>query len=266
MNPMTRRPAPFVLALALLTAGCSDTVVDETGPPADRLRVEVVAEHPHDPAAFTQGLELDDGELFEGTGREGSSWLSARPLDSPTERIRVPLPDDMFGEGITVTDTAVWQLTWKDGVAFVRDRDTLTEQRRIDYDGEGWGLCDQPVRLVMSDGSADLTFRDRDTFAELGRVTVHRDGRAVSNLNELECTDDGAVYANVWKTEEIVRIDPESGRVEAAIDASALRNRLDEADRDEVDVLNGIAHIPGTDRFLVTGKLWPTLFEVRFVP
>ncbi len=263
---MMRRSATFTLALTLLTAGCSDTVVDESGPPADELHVEIVAEHPHDPAAFTQGLELDDGELFEGTGREGSSWVSARPLDARTERTRVPLPDDMFGEGITVAGGVVWQLTWKDGVAFVRDRDSLTEQRRITYDGEGWGLCDQPDRLVMSDGSANLTFRARDTFAELGQVTVHRNGRAVSNLNELECTDDGAVYANVWKTEEIVRIDPESGRVSATIDASALLDRLSDADRDDVDVLNGIAHIPGTDRFLVTGKLWPTLFEVRFVP
>ncbi|MFD6893747.1 glutaminyl-peptide cyclotransferase [Rhodococcus sp. NPDC060086] len=263
---MKRRPATFALALALLTAGCSDTVVTEPGPPADELRVEIVAEHPHDPGAFTQGLELDGGDLFEGTGREGSSWVSARPLDTLTERTQVPLPDDMFGEGITVADGVVWQLTWKDGVAFVRDRDSLAELRRVDFDGEGWGLCDQPERLVMSDGSAELTFRDRDTFAELGRVTVHRDGRAVSNLNELECTDDGAVYANVWKTEEIVRIDPESGRVGATIDASALLDRLAETDRNNIDVMNGIAHIPGTDRFLVTGKLWPTLFEVRFVP
>ncbi|MBS9373711.1 glutaminyl-peptide cyclotransferase [Rhodococcus sp. B50] len=260
-----------VAAIACVTtAGCGDDLVAEPGPPAAELGVEVVATHPHDPEAFTQGLEIDEGELLEGTGRAGRSWVSAREVDvdgdtltlAEAERAREPVLDDFFGEGITVVDDELWQLTWKDGTAVVRDRDTLLEKRRVDYEGEGWGLCAQPDRLVMSDGSAELIFRDPTTFDELGRVTVHREGHAVAKLNELECAEDGSVYANVWQTDEIVRIDPSTGRVEARIDAAPLRDRLPEGAA--VDVLNGIAQIPGTDRFLVTGKYWPTLFEVRF--
>ena len=270
--PRLRPAAALAAMVCVTTAGCGSDLVAEPGPPATELGVEVVATHPHDPEAFTQGLEIDDGELLEGTGRTGRSWVAARPVGivdgnlvlAATERTRVPLDDDLFGEGITVVDDELWQLTWKDGTAVARDRDTLLERRRVDYDGEGWGLCSQPERLVMSDGSADLIFRDLGTFAELGRVTVHRDGRAVTKLNELECTEDGRVYANVWQTDEIVRIDPSSGRIEARIDAAPLRGLL--PDGTDVDVLNGIAQIPGTDRFLVTGKYWPTLFEVRFVP
>lgn len=263
-----RRPSLVVVAavLSVTASGCGEEVVGDPGPPAEQLRVEVVATHPHDTGAFTQGLEVDGGELLEGTGREGHSWLAARAVDGGTEQVRAELPDDMFGEGITVAGDTVWQLTWRNGVALARDRDSLAERRRAEYDGEGWGLCAQPDRLVMSDGSADLTFRDRSTFDVLGRVTVQDEGRAVSRLNELECTEDGAVYANVWTTDEIVRIDAQSGRVTARIDAGALREHLSPEQRDGIDVLNGIAHLPGTDRFLVTGKYWPTLFEVRFVP
>ncbi|MEE2032838.1 glutaminyl-peptide cyclotransferase [Rhodococcus sp. CC-R104] len=268
---MRRRPFLVAVAAALCipAAGCGDqvgeSVAGEPGPPPAELRVEVVAVHPHDTDAFTQGLEVDGGELLEGTGREGHSWVAAGSVDGGVERTRVHLPDDLFGEGLTVAGDTVWQLTWQNGVALARDRDDLAERDRVEYDGEGWGLCAQSDRLVMSDGSAELTFRDRDTFAELGRVTVHREGRAVSRLNELECTDDGAVYANVWQTDEIVRIDPQSGRVTARIDAGALREQLTAEQREGIDVLNGIAHLPGTDRFLVTGKYWPKLFEVRFV-
>ena len=270
--PRLRPVAAVAVVVCAAVTGCGSELVAEPGPPATELRVEVVATHPHDPGAFTQGLEIDDGELLEGTGRAGRSWVAARPIDvsgvntvlDATERTRVPVPGDLFGEGITVVGDDLWQLTWKDGVAIVRDRGTLLEQRRVDYDGEGWGLCSQPGRLVMSDGSADLIFRDPSTFGELGRVTVHREGRAVSDLNELECTEDGKVYANIWQTDEIVRIDPDSGRVDARIDAAPLRELL--PDGAEVDVLNGIASVPGTDRFLVTGKYWPSLFEVRFVP
>lgn len=257
--------------LFAVLAGCGHDATGEPGSRAQKLRVEVVATHPHDPSAFTQGLEIDDGELLEGTGRVGHSLVSARAVNvtttpvsiSTTQRTRSPVVDEMFGEGITVVDDTVWQLTWKDGVALVRDRESLAERGRVEYDGEGWGLCARSDGLVMSDGSADLIFRDPLTFAETGRVTVEDGGRPVSELNELECTADGWVYANVWRTDEIVRIDPLDGRVDARIDASALRDMLDDASG--IDVLNGIAEVPGTDRFLLTGKYWPTLFEVRFV-
>ena len=250
----------------LLIAGCS---AETPAPPAgDSLTVDVVATIPHDPRAFTQGLELVDGVLYEGTGREGES--SIRTVDPETGEVekKVDLPADLFGEGITVAGDTIWQITWRDGVAIRRDRATLAEEGRVSYDGEGWGLChDRDAgRLVMSDGTDRLTFRDVSTFEERGEVRVRdADGQPLTNLNELECVPgrDGAdVYANVWQTDRIVRIDPATGQVTAEVDLTGL---LPEAERSGTDVLNGIAAIPGTDEFLVTGKLWPTMFRVRFV-
>ncbi|MGW0173020.1 glutaminyl-peptide cyclotransferase [Rhodococcus sp. NPDC003322] len=256
-------------ATALTLGGCAAGSSDDSGSSwlgssssVPQLRVEVLGTRPHDTAAFTQGLEVSGGELLEGTGLVGRSYIAARDLDTDVERARVPLPDGMFGEGITVAGDTVWQLTWRNGVAFARDRDTLAERSRVSYAGEGWGLCAQPDRLVMSDGSATLTFRDPATFASVGAVTVTLNGEPVDRLNELECTADGLVYANVWQTTDIVRIDPATGAVVAVIDASGL---LTEEQQKGVDVLNGIAAIPGTDRFLITGKLYPAIFDVRFV-
>ncbi|EME23024.1 glutaminyl-peptide cyclotransferase [Rhodococcus triatomae] len=261
--------AGVALAAAVVLAGCSSgssdvepTSFGSSADAAPRLRVEVQDTRPHDPTAFTQGFEISDGEIVEGTGLEGRSYISARDLDSGVERVRVPLPGDMFGEGLTVAGDTVWQLTWKEGVAFARDRDTLAERSRVSYDGEGWGLCAQPDRLVMSNGSDTLTFRDRESFEATGSVRVTLDGLPLDQLNELECTEDGAVYANVWQTSEIVRIDPATGAVTAVIDASGLLTPEQAAG---ADVLNGIAAIPGTDRFLITGKFYPVTFDVRFV-
>ncbi|MQY15233.1 hypothetical protein SRB5_54120 [Streptomyces sp. RB5] len=176
------------------------------------------------------------------------------------------LPDALFGEGITLAGDRVWQLTWQNGVALERDAASLKERRRVPYKGEGWGLCHQsaPDRLVMSDGSSNLTFRDPRTFAVNGTIAVREGSRPVRNLNELECTPDGAVYANIWQTDRIIRIDPASGKVTASVDATGLLTPAERAAG--ADVLNGIASIPGTDEFWVTGKLWPKLFRVRFVP
>ena len=229
-------------------------------PAVPRQTVEVLATHPHDSAAFTQGLEIDDDVLYEGTGKVGESWVRSVDRNSGAELARAELPPPYFGEGITRTGDTVWQLTWQAGVAIARDPHTLAERRQVRYEGEGWGLCTRNGRLVMSDGSAQLTFRDPVTFAETGRVplTSHTD----TQLNELDCAEDGSVYANSWPTDRILRIDPENGNVLAVIDVAGL---LPPAQRARADVLNGIAQIPGTDRFLLTGKYWPTTFEVRFV-
>lgn len=262
---MTWRPllTTAVAAAALALSGCAPDASSTTSPAVERLRVEVLDTRPHDPTAFTQGLEISDGELLEGTGLSGRSYLSARDLGTGTERVRVPLADPLFGEGITVAGDTVWQLTWRDGVAVAYDRDTLTELRRVNYEGEGWGVCAQDGRLVTSDGSDTLTFRDPATFDGLGTVVVTLDGKPQSQLNELECASDGSVYANVWQSDVILRIDPGTGDVTAVVDASGL---LTHDERRSVDVLNGIAQVPGTDRFLITGKYYPHLFEVRFVP
>ncbi|WP_406269947.1 glutaminyl-peptide cyclotransferase [Nocardia sp. NBC_00881] len=240
----------------LIVSGCGGT--EDTTP---TMNIEVMGTRPHDPKAFTQGLEIDGDILYEGTGLPGASSVRASHLSTGDEFARVQLSAPYFGEGIALAAGTLWQLTWQDHVAIARDPGTLTERGRASYDGEGWGLCTRTGRLVMSDGTDRLTFRDPVTFAPTGsvRLTSHHNAR----LNELECAADGSVYANDWPTDTIVRIDPESGRVLATIDAAGL---LPPNARANADALNGIAQLPGTDRFLVTGKNWPTMFEVRFTP
>ncbi|WP_235926603.1 glutaminyl-peptide cyclotransferase [Actinokineospora pegani] len=260
---MTARLTVATALLLIATSGCAHAAPAPaaTSGPAT-MRVEVLARLPHDPTAFTQGLEIADGTLYEGTGLAGQSRIRALDPATGAPRAEVALPPELFGEGITVVGDRIWQITWQNGVAIERDRATLAERRRVSYTGEGWGLCHDGARLVMSDGSATLTFRDPATFAPTGEVRVVDGGTPVGELNELECVD-GAVYANVWKTDRIVRIDPGSGRVTGSADLSGL---LTGAEQQGVDVLNGIAAVPGTDEFLVTGKLWPALFRVRLAP
>ncbi|MFF5992606.1 glutaminyl-peptide cyclotransferase [Prauserella flavalba] len=254
-----------ILAVVAVVGACGAAAEDPAPGPAsaERLRVEVVGELPHDPQAFTQGLEFSGDTLYEGTGLVGRSSLRAGPAGAEPTR-QVALPEPLFGEGITVVDDTVWQLTWQNGVAIERDARTLAERRRVGYSGEGWGICHQPGRdrLVMSDGTSTLTFRDPRTFAETGSVTVADAGQRIEALNELECVGDD-VYANVWQTDEIVRIDSRTGAVTARIDASGL---LEPGEEEGADVLNGIAAYPGTDQFLITGKLWPKMFRVNLVP
>ncbi len=229
---------------------------------AERLGLTVLDTVPHLPHTFTQGMEVDpDGNLLIGTGLYGQSkLLRVRPGSlNPLEEIA--LNNSHFGEGITQTDAGIWQLTWKSGTAILRDSTTFAELNHADYDGEGWGLCNAGSELIMSDGSAELRHFHPETFEERGpRTTVTLDGSPVDNLNELECVD-GHVYANVWMSEEILRIDPESGEVTAVIDTTNLNHRPYD---DPNAVLNGIAHIPGTDEFWITGKLWDDLYRVRF--
>lgn len=264
MRPI--RAASAVVTTAVIAAGCAAPTTSEHAATAPRLHVEIVDMRPHDVTAFTEGLDISGGELFESTGKTETSEVRVADLATGTERLRVRIPARFFGEGIAVTDTAIWQLTWRDGIAIQRDPRTLAERRRIGYEGEGWGLCAFGERLVMSDGSDTLTFRDPITFDRTGAVAVS--GFAGAKLNELECAEDGTVYANTWPSDTILHIDPESGRVQAQIDASGLLDRPDISDdaRGAAQVLNGIAQVPGTDRFLITGKYWPAIFEVRFVP
>ncbi|MGH3779189.1 MAG: glutaminyl-peptide cyclotransferase [Pseudonocardiaceae bacterium] len=238
-----------------MLAGC-------TASTAQQLHVQVLAVLPHDTTMYTEGLEVHDGVLYEASGLAGQSRVRASALASMALLREATLPAPLFGEGLTVTDDRLWQLTWTSGIAIERDPATLAQRRRVTYQGQGWGLCHDGHRLVMSDGSDRLTFRDPVTFAPSGQLEVRLDGEPVQRLNELECAG-GVVWANVFQTDNIVRIDPGTGAVTAVVDASGL---LRTQPQSAGDVLNGIAAIPGTDEFLITGKRWPSLFRVRFVP
>ena len=239
-----------------------------TGPPpriarpAERLAVKVLSVRPHDAAAYTQGLLLQGGALYESTGLYGSSSLREVNAETGEVKRKVTVPGSYFAEGLALVGERLIQLTWKEQKAFLYKRADFEPGGELRYDGEGWGLCWDGHRLVMTDGSDRLTFRDPQTFAVLGEVHVAVDGQPVDQLNELECVEE-TVYANVWQTDDIVRIDPASGRVTAVIDASGL---LTPAERQRAEVLNGIAWDPAKKTFLITGKLWPKMFEVTFEP
>jgi len=235
----------------------------------ERLKVNVLSVRPHDPEAFTQGFLIDlegvgDARLFESTGLYSQSSLRENNLDSGAN-VRIHyLPPAHFAEGLALVGDRLIQLTWREGVAHVYDRDTFEVEGQFAYTGEGWGLCYDGERLIMSDGSNRLYFRSPDTFELLDppSVAVTLDDKPVQDLNELEYVG-GFVYANVWGTDEIVKIDPASGKVRAVIDASGLLTPSEQA---EADVLNGIAYHPEQETFFITGKYWPKTFEVTFVP
>jgi glutamine cyclotransferase len=226
------------------------------------LSWELVASVPHDPDAWTQGLLLDEqGRLFESTGIVGRTSL--RELDRATGVVlRIARPtEQVYGEGLAEAGDRLLQLTWRDGVALAWDPDTFELLGSHPYTGEGWGLCSDGTRLVMSDGSATLTFRDLSTFEPIGSVEVTSAGLPVVKLNELECRGT-EVWANVWETSSIVRIDAATGAVTGILDLTGLAEP-DPSASDPGAVLNGIAYDPAADTWLVTGKLWPTMYQIR---
>jgi glutaminyl-peptide cyclotransferase len=229
---------------------------------AERLVVEVVARYPHDPGAFTQGLLLKNGLLYESTGLEGKSSVREVEVQTGAVKRRLDLSPTIFGEGLADVDGRLVQLTWKNQTAFVYDLATFKQTGKFSYGGEGWGLCYDGASLIMSDGSDRLYFRDPRTFIIVREVPVTLDGAPQANLNELECVGDD-VYANVWTMDTIVRIEKRTGLVRAVIDAPGL---LTADERQGVDVMNGIAYDASDRTFLITGKLWPVLFRVRFAP
>ena len=226
------------------------------------LKVKVLSVRPHDPEAFTQGLLLHGNTLYESTGLPGRSSL--REVDPRTGAVKrkMAVKPEYFAEGLALVDGKLLQLTWQDQRTLVYNRADFKPAGEFRYDGEGWGLCLDGNRLVMSDGSDRLTFRDPKTFAVQSTLNVTLAGQPAYKLNELECVD-GVVWANVWQTDDILRIDLKDGRVTAVVDASGL---LTPEERQKTDVLNGIAWNPRSKTFLITGKLWPKMFEVQFVP
>jgi glutaminyl-peptide cyclotransferase len=221
--------------------------------------VRVVNTFPHDPDAFTQGLVVLNGELYEGTGRNGASSLRRVALDTGEVLQRRNLGPLYFGEGITIMNERVYQLTWQSQLGFVYDRASFDLQKTFFLPGEGWGITHDGTHLIVSDGTAELRFLDPETQAEVKRVAVTEDGRPLDRLNELEYID-GEVWANVWYTDFIVRIDPATGAVVGKINLGGLHTQ-----RGSDDVANGIAWDAATERLFVTGKLWSSLYEVEVV-
>ena len=248
--------------LSLLACSDSPTGSDASNlpPQAPVYGYTVVRAYPHDREAFTQGLAFDDqGALYESTGQRGESSLRRVELSSGAVLPRHDLPAALFGEGVAVFGDRIFQLTWQAGRALVYDKASFDLLREFTYRTEGWGLTHDGRRLIMSDGTATLYFLRPDTFAETARLTVRDHRGPVIRLNELEYVR-GEIFANVWQTDRIARIDPRTGHVTGWIDLTGLLPPGDP--RRPVDVLNGIAYDPRTDRLFVTGKWWPKLFEI----
>ncbi len=222
----------------------------------------VVNTYPHDRDAFTQGLAFVDGVLYEGTGRRGYSTLRQVDLESGQVQKLRALPEQFFGEGIAVVGDRIYQLTWQSNIGFIYDRASLELLGSFHYPTQGWGLTHDEQNLMMSDGTSTLYFLDPESQQETGQVQVTYLGEPVRALNELEYVQ-GEVYANVWKTNVVVRIDPKTGEVTGVIDLAGLLSPEDLSQ--PVDVLNGIAYDEENDRLFVTGKLWPKMFEIELV-
>lgn len=250
----------FVISIAATLMLASQRPPEPRLPPVYGYRV--VRAYPHDPKAFTQGLQYVDGFLYEGTGLNGRSSIRKVTLETGEVVQRRDVARAYFGEGITVWNTDLIQLTWESHVAFVYDKETFAPRRTFTYAGQGWGLTHDGTNLVMSDGTDQLRLLDPLTFAERRRITVTAGGTPLRHLNELEYMK-GEILANVWMTDSVVRVSPETGRVTGYIDLQGL---LTPAERASVDVLNGIAYDEKGNRLFVTGKLWPRLFEIQIVP
>ncbi len=242
----------LVSCLAFLLASCDKA--------PEKIEYQLVATHPHDPECFTQGLEFYEKNLLESSGRYEKSNI--RKVDPATGEVlhKRPLAAKIFAEGITVFNGELWVLTWKENVVHVLDPETFRFIRSHSFEGEGWGLTHDGSQLIMSDGSSSLKFMDPKDFSVRKTLEVTRNGRLLEKINELEMVN-GEIFANVYPTSEVVRISPKTGKVTGWLDLSSLRNQLPRPNN--AQELNGIAIDPATGHLWVTGKLWPSIFELK---
>jgi glutamine cyclotransferase len=264
---LLRFVAFFFFALVSLGRAAADGAVENVpSSPAGVLTTydyAVLRTWPHDRAAFTQGLFFLGEDLIESTGQFGASTLLRVDWRTGQVRQRIDVPGNYFGEGAVALNGRIYQLTWKSGTGFIYDAATFGKLGEFHYEGEGWGLTTDGRQLILSDGTATLRFLDPESFAVLRTVEVRHDNKPIERLNELEFIH-GEIFANVWRSAYVIRIDSTNGAVRGLID---FRNLLSaEERRAGADVLNGIAYDPAADRLLVTGKYWPKLFEVKLVP
>ncbi len=224
---------------------------------------KIINTYPHSQESFTQGLVIDEGVLYEGTGVYRRSSLNKMNLKTGSVIKSTRLPDQFFGEGVTIYKDKIIQLTWMSGNGFVYDKKSLKLNNSFKYNTQGWGITHDGERLIMSDGTARLAFIDPVSFKKTGQVKVYDKGQPVANLNELEYIK-GQVYANVWKTSNIAIIDPKTGQVKAWIDLEGLKDMAGGDNHEKT--LNGIAYDVEAGRLFVTGKLWPAIYEIELVP
>jgi len=253
-----------IVAVAVSFPGCAKAQYDVKPPviaavDAPQLSFNIITKYPHDPAAFTEGLFWSDGNLYESTGLLGQSALRKVNLKTGKVLLQRRLPNDVFGEGIAMMDDKIVQLTWQKQRAYLYDSKDFNVIGTLNYQGEGWGLTTDGKSWISSNGSDVLTWRDAKTFAPQRSVQVIWNGQPVKNLNELEWID-GKIWANIWYTNWILQIDPQSGKVLSYIDIKSLVP----SNADPEDVANGIAYDSVTKRIFLTGKRWPTLYEIQF--
>jgi glutaminyl-peptide cyclotransferase len=258
---MTSQTSPMRNLLVVFT--CVAYVLGaSSASPAPIYSYKVVAKYPHSTDSYTEGFFYLDGKFYEGTGIEGRSAVMA--IDPKTGKIlqRRDLPSQYFGEGIVDWGQNIYEWTWKSHICFVFDRATLQPVKQLSYTGEGWGMTRTPTEIITSDGTATLRFRNPSTFQETRHIVVKEDNIRVDRLNELEFIK-GEIYANIWHSNLIARISPQDGHVIAWIDLTGLLPADQMVDAESV--LNGIAYDPQHDRLFVTGKQWPTIFEIKVV-
>jgi len=254
----------LVVKLLLLALAAALLVVSAPRAAVPEYTYKVVKVYPHDRTAFTEGLFYLKGFLYESTGEPGRSGIRRENLETGEIVQSRSIAPQYFGEGIVNWKDRLFELTWKSHIGFVYDLSTFTPFASFSYPGEGWALTADDHRLIMSDGTPVLRFIDPETIKETGRVTVTDEGRPVENLNELEYVK-GEVFANIWRTNKIARIDPKTGRVKGWIDLTGLMPGAPPPDETD-SVLNGIAYDAEHDRLFVTGKMWPALFEIKLLP
>ena len=252
----------IILLFLPIVSCCQKIIVDDDNELINLLSYEIIDIFPHDPAAFTQGLVWEDGFLYEGTGLYGSSSL--RKVELKTGKVLQchNLNDDYFGEGITIFNGRIYQLTWQEKTGFIYDKETFKLLDTFTYLSEGWGITHDGDNLIISDGSSTLRFLDPIKMEEVKQLRVHYKGNTISNLNELEYIK-GKIYANIWQTTLIAIVDPDTGEVVSWINLGEILISVEEDSCQKIDVLNGIAYYEGKDSLFVTGKLWPKIFEIK---